>query len=123
MRTIPDMGLAYVATPYSKYHLGIEKAFMHASALTGRLLREGVKAYSPIAHTHPIAVHGNIDPYAHDVWLPFDEAMMTKSDSLLIATMPGWQDSKGVQHEVEFFNRLSKPVWYLDPYTLEVAKQ
>lgn len=113
--------LVYLATPYSKYQAGIEEAFKEAAKLAGVLLKAGLKVYSPIAHTHPIAVHAKIDPYDHNVWLPFDEAMMSAAQALVVAKMDGWQVSRGIAHEVEFFQRHGKSVYYLDPATMEVA--
>jgi hypothetical protein len=129
--------LVYVASPYSKYPLGIEEAFMTVSGLTASLIEKGVKAYSPIAHTHPIAIHGCLDPLNHDFWLPFDQTMIDLSDALVVCTMEGWQHSKGVRYEINEFRkpfgynhghvaydgyttRPSRPVYYLDPITMEV---
>lgn len=110
--------LFYLATPYSKYPAGIDVAFVDAAKLAARLLKAGLKVYSPIAHTHPLAIHGKIDPLDHAIWLPFDEAMMRACDGLLVAHMDGWQQSKGVLHEIEFFTVASKPIFHLNIDTL-----
>lgn len=117
-----DYGLIYLATPYSKYPHGLQDAFVSAAKLAGQLLKKGAKCYSPIAHTHPIAIHGSIDPYAHDIWLPFDEAIMNVSDCLFVAMMNGWLASKGVEHEILFFRDAKKPVYLLDPASLEATR-
>jgi len=113
-------GLWYLATPYSKYPTGIEQAFKDAAALTGRLLVEGVRAYSPIAHTHPVAIYAGLNPLDHNIWLPFDEAMMAVADGIIVAKMPGWHHSFGINYEVDVFERAGKPVRYLDPESLRV---
>lgn len=113
-------GLWYVSTPYSRYPGGIENAFQDAAELTGRLIKAGVRAYSPIAHTHPIAMHGNIDPLDHNIWLPFDEAMMAVCDGIIVAQLPGWDQSYGINYEVDVFERAEKPVRFIDPESLEV---
>lgn len=112
--TIAALPLVYLATPYSKYYAGIENAFRDASALAARLLKLGVNVYSPIAHTHPLAIYGDIDPLDHGIWLPFDQAMMTAAHGLVVAQMRGWRESKGVLHEIKFFAEAQKPVFYLD---------
>jgi hypothetical protein len=61
--------------------------------LAARLLVAGMRVYSPIAHTHPLAIYGHLDPKDHSIWLPFDETMMAKADVLLVAHMEGWKDS------------------------------
>lgn len=115
--------LAYLATPYSKWPLGLHDAFVEVSKLAARLLVAGVKVYSPIAHTHPLATYGFLDALDHTIWLPFDEAMMRVSDVLIVAHMDGWQQSKGVAHEIEFFKAAGKPIFDLDPGTLRMTKR
>lgn len=109
--------LAYLATPYSRYPAGPVSAFIDAATLAARLLRAGVNAYSPIAHTHPLAVYGNLDQFDHSIWLPFDELMMSRCDTLIVAHMEGWQESKGIAHEVAFFERAMKPIFDLPDIT------
>lgn len=117
------LGLCYVATPYSRYPAGIEAAFVDAAKLTAKLLTCGFWCYSPICHTHPLAIYGNLDPLDHDIWLPFDKAMMTAADSLLVAHMDGWDTSFGIAEEVKFFEGSGKPIYDLDPATLVMRKR
>lgn len=114
MQRLSKFDLVYLATPYSKYPFGIEAAFQDAANLAGILLREGVKLYSPITHGHPISTYGGIEAMNHDFWIPFDESMMRASEALLIAMMLGWEESRGISHEVDFFLQADKPVFYLD---------
>ena len=113
--------LCYVGTPYTKYPGGIELAFADACKLTARLLKEGLRVYSPIAHTHPIAIHGGIDPLDLNVWLPFDAAMMHKADAMVVAMMDGWETSYGVRHEMETFANAGKQIFFLEPVSLEIT--
>lgn len=115
--------LAYLATPYSKYPSGPENAFRAAAHLAGRLLKAGVTVYSPITHTHPIAVHGELDPLDHKIWLPFDQLMMDRCDVLIVALMESWRESKGVQYEIEYFTKAGKPIFDLDPSTLSMVRR
>lgn len=117
-----EFGLVYLGTPYSKYPAGIERAFRDAASLAGKLLTVGVKSYSPIAHTHPIAIHGQLDPYDHAIWLPFDAAIMDKSDAMIVAMMDGWDVSYGIKHEIEEFTKAGKPIFYLDPNSMEISE-
>lgn len=124
--TIPGMPdpLCYLATPYSKYEGGdLDLAFRDAARLAAELLKVGIKVYSPIAHTHPLAVYGDVDPMDHDIWLPFDEAMMKASDVLIVAHMNGWQESRGIAHEIEFFDKADKPIFDLDPRSLTMSRR
>jgi hypothetical protein len=105
----------YLASPYSKYAEGIEAAWQHVCEDAALLIRNGVPVYSPIAHTHPIAVHGNIDPYAHDIWLPADEPLMQAAKGLIVDRMQGWEDSYGISVEIAAFTKAGKPIIYMTP--------
>lgn len=118
MQRLKQHRLVYLGTPYTKYARGIEQAFKDAANLAATLLVAGVKVYSPIAHTHPLAIYGGLDPLDHDIWLPFDVAMMDASDAMVIGALPGWQESYGVKFEIATFRAAQKPVYLLDPATL-----
>lgn len=115
--------LIYLASPYSKYPDGIWQAFTDVCLVAADLLKAGVKVYSPIAHTHSIAAHGQIDPLDHSIWLPFDQAIMNKSDALVVATMASWGISVGIAHEIADFKARGMPVFYLDPDSMKVTER
>jgi hypothetical protein len=121
MNRLKSASLCYLATPYSKYPNGLHAAFVDAAALAARLLQAGVKVYSPIAHTHPLATYGHIDPLDLDVWLPFDAAMMDAAQLLVVAQMQSWDVSRGIAHEIEVFRAAGKPILFLHPETLAVG--
>lgn len=115
--------LAYLATPYSRYKGGPDQAFKDAAKLAAHLLCAGLKVYSPICHTHPIAVFGALDLLDHSIWLPFDEAMMEAAGVLIVAHLDGWDESFGIAHEVKFFEAAGKPIYDLDPRTLQMVRR
>lgn len=105
----------YLATEYSRFPGGIEAAFRMACAQTARLMRAGVPVFSPIAHTHGVAVHGGIDPLDVDTWLKADAPHMHAARGCIVYRSPTWQTSRGVAHEIDYFKAALKPVVYLDP--------
>ena len=113
--------LVYLATPYTKYRDGIQVAFEHACKLAARLVVLKLNVYSPIAHTHPIAVCGELNPLNHFLWLDFDKAMVRAASALLIARMDGWRKSYGIAQEEKWFRQAGKPIYWIDPITLEVT--
>jgi hypothetical protein len=104
------MALLYLASPYSRYAAGIDAAFVEACRITASLISRGYSVYSPIAHTHPVALHGALDPLDHSIWLPFNAAMMHASSGLIVSLLPGWDSSTGVQHEIDYFAQAGKPI-------------
>ena len=71
--------------------------------------------FSPIAHTHGVAVHGEIDPYDHAIWMPADQHMMNAAKGLIVCKMDGWEASYGVKMEIEYFMAANKPVVFMEP--------
>jgi hypothetical protein len=122
MNRLTAYPLVYLATPYTKYRAGIDAAFRDAAALAARLLMQGVRVYSPIAHCHPMSQYGGIDPKDHSIWLPYQEALMAKADALLVAQLQGWSESYGVKHEIRFFRQSRKPVFFLDTVLNRIAE-
>ena len=105
----------YVATPYSKYQGGRESAHRDACAQTALLIKAGVPVYSPIAMTHPIAVHSDLDPLDHELWLEADRPMMRAAKGLIVCKLQGWDESYGVEDEIKYFRDAGKPIVYMEP--------
>ena len=107
--------LIYLASPYSKYPEGRQKAFEEVCAKTAELMQIGYKVFSPIAHSHPIEQYGKIPSSVgtHDFWLRQDFAILDMSDELWVYKMPGWEDSYGVNAEIERAKDLDIPVKYI----------
>lgn len=110
MTRAPIPSFAYIATPYSKFDSGIERAWIEACKVTAEFVRRGISVYSPIAHTHPVAIHGGIDPLDHELWMAMDKAMMEAASELYVIHMVGWKESKGITMEIAEFKRTQKPV-------------
>lgn len=108
-------GYFYLATPYSKWPAGIEDAFRMACREAGRLIKAGVPVFCPIAHSHPIAVHGRIDPLSHGIWLAADRPLMDGACGLIVVRATGWEDSYGIAEEIKVFKAAGKPILYIDP--------
>lgn len=117
------MTLAYLATPYSRYPLGLEQAFVDACALAARLISAGLHVYSPIAHSHGIAMHGAIEPLDQQFWMAFNGTMLNRCDELFIAHLDGWENSSGIAYEIDYFGRRKKPIFDLNPSTLQMVRR
>lgn len=109
---LPKSTLIYLATPYSKYEGGINVAARHACVVAAKMIREGLHVYCPIAHSHLIAIHGEVDPKAADIWMPLDRVMMDKCNALLVVKMAGWDQSVGVAEEILYFKKHLLPIFY-----------
>lgn len=107
------MSFWYLATPYTKFPGGIDAAFKMAAHAAARCVRYGLPIFSPIAHTHPIAIEGGIDPLDLETWLRVDQPFIEAAAGLIVYQADGWESSKGIAHEIEAFQRAGKPVLYM----------
>jgi hypothetical protein len=108
-------GYWYLASPYSKYKAGIEQAWRDICKEAALLISAGIPVYAPIAHTHPIAIEGKIDPYAHAIWLPADLPLMQGAKGLIVCMMQGWSESYGIGEEIKEFKAAGKTIIYMTP--------
>jgi len=117
------MTLSYLATPFSLHPRGHEAAFIEAARIAGKLVLSGVNCYSPIVSCYPLSVHAGLDPMDLRFWLGYDEVMLHKADVLIVAPMDGWKESKGMAHEIAFFERQGKPIFDLHLRTFKMVKR
>lgn len=106
-------GFWYLATPYTRYPRGIAAAARDAALVTAGLMRLGIAVFSPIVHTHGVAIEGGLDALDVDFWLKVDRPFMQAASGLIVAKLDGWTESVGIAHEVEVFGREGKPIEYL----------
>lgn len=128
------MKYIYVASPYTVkgYHDGspeheaaCKKRFDDVCKITGYLQKcflGDIVFFSPIAHSHPIAQHLPKEDNTFEFWVEnIDEHIITDiMDEVWVVMLDGWMDSKGVRHEIELANSLSKPVKLIDTETFEI---
>jgi len=108
-------GFWYLATPYSKYPDGRKLAFEVACKQAGILTNAGVVVFSPIAHSHPLVIHGNVSGTDFAAWEAFDRAMIQASIGCIVCKMQGWQESEGIARELDIFRLQSKPIVEMEP--------
>ena len=108
------MEVIYLASPYSHTDLSVMDArWKQVCGIAGRLMHEGHVVYSPIAHTHQIALQCAL-PRCWDYWERFDREFIQACEKVVVAMMDGWKESKGVQAEILIAKGLGKPVEYIE---------
>lgn len=106
----------YLATPYTNYAQGHVEAANMACRKAAELMLAGVPVFSPIAHSHPIAVEGLRDKQLdHDFWMRADAPMMEAASGLIVVMCDGYNTSRGVQEEIRRFQTAGKPVVFWIP--------
>lgn len=109
------MSYTYLASPYSHPDPEVrEQRFQAVCRAAARLMREGEQVFSPIAHTHPIAMAGCL-PGDWEFWREYDEEMLSHAGKFTILTLRWWSLSKGVHDETVIARRLGLPIEYMAP--------
>jgi hypothetical protein len=112
--SITDRPLIYLATPYSHPEAHVREArFIAAAMMASRLMLAGHYIFSPITHTHPIAVHGSL-PTDFAFWKGYDYTLLDRCAELWVVMLPGWEASVGIAGEILYMQEQGKPVKYLD---------
>lgn len=109
------MSFYYLASPYSKFAGGIDAAFRLACEQTALLNRAGVDVFSPIVHSHAVAVHGGLDTMDHDLWMRLDQPFMDAARGCIFLLAEGWRESKGMAIEFAEFKYSGKSVIEMTP--------
>jgi hypothetical protein len=109
------MNYFYVATCYTQHPKGQQAAFEDACMITATLMKMGLKVFSPISHSHPIADTGDIDKLDWGFWKEQCQPMIDQACGIIVARMPGWEQSVGITYEIGEFEKAGKMILYFDP--------
>lgn len=115
--------LAYLTSPFNNYHTGSEQAHIDICIIAGHLIEAGVMLYCPIAHSYPISIHTGIELHNYELWMPLDKMMLDRCDTLIVAHMLGWQNSRGIKEEIDYFIESKKPIFDLSIKTLCMVRR
>jgi len=114
----PGDGMLYLASPYSHRNAAIrEERFVNVCHAAGLLMRVGYLVFSPIAHTHPIAVRTGL-PTDWTFWEQMDSEMVKVCACVAVLCLPGWEESRGCQNEVALAAREGIPTVHIQPKDL-----
>ena len=117
--------LLYVAHPY--YHdnpMVMTDRYEAVCEACYLMLASGYKPVSTVMMWHPLKSQFNLDQY-ESVIMETCFCLLVTCDVLVVLTLPGWKDSKGIEGEVEWARHLKIPVRYTSAkdliMTLEVV--
>lgn len=119
-------GLVYLASPYTKYSAGHDAAYREAARLTGLLLEYDNIVFSPIVYGHTmnnfVSVRSVDEQW--DFWMSVCLPFLWRSDTLVVAMLDGWKESRGVMEEIRYASQPSSnmEIFFLNPKTLELTK-
>jgi hypothetical protein len=96
----------YLASPYSDPDPAVREArFKSVCKVAARLIRAGYVVFCPIAHSHPLEVHGDLIG-GWDFWALQDLPLLNVCNELHVAAFPGWEESEGVTAEIKYWEQV-----------------
>lgn len=116
------MSYIYLATPYSVGTDGAsehsdnvrEARYLKAVQWTAEMSLKGEVVFSPIVHSHPLAVYHDL-PGTWDFWSKIDYAFIDSCSKVRVMMYDMWEQSVGMKAEIEYAKKIGKPVEYVDP--------
>ena len=89
--------------------------------MAGYLMSLGHIVFSPISHTHPIAVECDL-PKDWEYWKKYDECFIEWCDQVHVWCMDGWKESRGVQAEINMAKKFGKEIvcWQANHYSISL---
>lgn len=117
LTTIPVDSLykySYVGQPYSHPDSRVRyQRYFAANRFVLTELLKGNICYSPIIHSHNLAVlFPDQVGTDFDFWRPADFAMLSKANKMDVLMMDGWKDSYGLSEEIKFCEKHGINVYY-----------
>lgn len=104
--------MQYLAGPYSHPQPEIValRYECHRQACAKLILAGGI-VYSPIVHGHNLLPE--LAAWRHAEWIAYDLKILAKCNSVIVLMLDGWEESKGVQQELEFAKEAGLPIMYM----------
>lgn len=110
--------LIYIATPYTGTPEQQVERFVTVNKFCAFLMDKDILVFSPISECHPISVQCGL-PGNFSFWKKLDEAMISRCQKLYVLCQAGWQDSFGVNCEIDIAKSLNIPIEYYHHETFE----
>lgn len=99
-------GFIYLASPYTHPNSAVMvQRYTLTLGLTTRLLHDGLPVFSPIVYGHQMA---HVLGHTFEAWQPINDAMIHAASDFAIFRLPGWEQSRGIAHEVDLWRRVKR---------------
>jgi hypothetical protein len=109
------MSFIYLASPYSHPNPTVrQQRYELVLEISCELARNQIPHYSPIVSSHVVGQVGNL-PGDHEYWWKTDKVFMDLCSQGIFVTAQGWKQSKGMEAERLYLEKLQKHFLFLSP--------
>jgi hypothetical protein len=105
--------MIYLASPYSHPDAAVRQQRYEAVATFVAERFGGRVIFSPIVYSHNMAVAYDL-PLDAAAWQRFNNAMQYAAKETWVLMLPGWEQSRGVQYEIEFAKQFDHEITYVE---------
>lgn len=107
--------MEYLAIPYSHEDEEVMEYRAEVSDfIFSELAKEGRIIYAPISSCHHIAAKYGL-PRNWEFWKTMDEVFIQKCDKIIFITLDGWEESTGLNEELQLAKKYGLEIEYLNP--------
>jgi nucleoside 2-deoxyribosyltransferase len=101
----------YLAAPYSSADPKvISERVDRINRYAAELMKTSI-VFSPISHSHPIALAGEL-PTDFSFWVRQNHEFIRWADIVCVLMLDGWEHSNGVSEEIDFATSIGKKIIY-----------
>lgn len=106
--------MIYLASPYTHSNpITMVNRFWDTRKFVAQMIKQDTLIFSTIVHNHDLAYLYDL-PTDQEFWWKYNRAMMNAADEVWVLKLDGWEDSAGVQREIEYAQTKGIPVEYID---------
>ena len=99
-------GFIYLASPYTHPDPAVmAQRYSLTLGLTTRLLIDGLPVFSPIVYGRQMERDLG---HTFEAWQSINDAMIHAASDFAIFRLPGWEQSRGIAHEVDLWRRVKR---------------
>src|SRR5574337_1342157 len=108
--------LIYIASPYSTSYPEISTThrYQETVAFVSQMLSEGYHVISPIVHCHHAAIDKKLG-LDFAFWKDYNTKRLLKCTCLCVLMLPHWEESVGVQAEIDIARSNNIPIVFKLP--------
>jgi len=107
--------MIYLSSPYSHPDQAVVEARIKTFCKVDEALqRKGLMTVSPL-YKHLLFLNGSTLPSDWNYWKCYSRVLLKECDWLFVIKNDGWEESIGVQAEIEFAKERLIPIEYLNP--------
>lgn len=106
--------MIYLASPYSHRDPAMRhRRYQDALIFTARAIQAGHHVISPIVHNHTMIVQTQCNT-SWEQWQHYDLDLLGRCVQLWVLRLKGWEQSVGVQAEIQFASNMLMPIYQYD---------